>query len=383
MKAQHILAMALLLGAVACNKEPAFETIPKEASGETGILSIILAGDDVGTKALTAYTEAIDYETKVNSVQLLIFNGDGDLVKDARFTSSFTSMQTSIPTGTYTVWAIVNDYLEYVYNEWEIYDEFMAYISVLDDNSISGKSFVMSGSASCTVKANTTSSCPISVKRLVGRVALNSVKFNLPKGYDIYLDYAYLSNVCGKCLYDGNALSSDYYYDMWEFPYWLNYDGYQSLPADPEDDFYIQTSRKKITGASTAQLPALTAFDFGFCEMGVSDTWTRDDDDFSHVLFYGYPNCSTRNPSGPHTYFEDQKTCLVVVADIYSGYGNGGTNYYVIPLDSFEANKTYTIDLTITGFGTDDPNKPVEKGTVNASITVSGWSSGQVIDKTI
>ena len=64
---------------------------------------------------------------------------------------------------------------------------------------------------------------------------------------------------------------------------------------------------------------------------------------------------------------------------------SGKKYYYPVVLDNatLERNKTYTVGLTITGLGSEDPNKPVEKGTISASITVSGWTAGAVYDETI
>jgi hypothetical protein len=71
---------------------------------------------------------------------------------------------------------------------------------------------------------------------------------------------------------------------------------------------------------------------------------------------------------------------LTVVATV-----DGKIQYYPVVLDSavLERNKTYTVGLTITGPGSDDPNKPVEKGSVNITLTVAGWVAGATYDETI
>lgn len=373
----------MLVPLAGCNKESTFEQTPQTGPVETGTISIELCGDDIEqTKALSAYTETREYEAKINSVQLLIFNQSGDIVKDARFTSTFTAMQATVPVGTYDVYAIVNRNLEDVYHV----DEFSSidgYLSCLSDNSVTGKNFVMSGQTKCTVNANTTSSCSISVKRLVGRVALSEINIATPSGYTVDIMYAFLSNVSGESYIDGTPISGSVYEDEYKAPTWYNYDGYDNLSVDAFDDMLIDTDRSIITDAENAQLPELTSYcieAFGY-ENG--NTWARDDGIMSHVLFYGCPNNSNTNPNGKHTRFETQKTCLVVCAEVYTGFGGGGVQYYTVPLDSFEANKTYTISLTITGFGSNDPNKPVQKGNMTASVSVSGWSAGDILEKTI
>jgi len=377
------LSLLLLVPLAGCNKEMLKEANNESVPGETGTLTITLCGDDLQlTKALTAYTESREYESKINSVQLLLFNEGGDVIKDARFTSSFTSMQTTVPVGDYHVCAIINKNLESVYNRDEL-DDFTKFRSRLSDNSISGKSFVMFGNADCTVTSGSPKSCAISVHRIVGRVALHSIKAVIPDGYELYLKSVFLSNVIGEAFMDGYPMEPYYYEEYPEHPVWYNYDGRNKLSVDMNDDFRIIGNGNNIQEASDAQLPDLTSYSLGDYSLASGASWTRSDGVMSHVLLYGSPNAYSDEPNGRHEYYAGQATCLVVCAEVYSGWGNGGTNYYTIPLESFEANKTYTIDLTITGFGSDDPNKPVKKGSMTASVSVSGWSAGDVIEKTI
>ena len=71
---------------------------------------------------------------------------------------------------------------------------------------------------------------------------------------------------------------------------------------------------------------------------------------------------------------------LVVAATV-----SGKQYYYPVVLDdaTLDRNKTYTVGLTITGLGSEDPNQPVVKGSISASITVSGWIAGATYDETI
>ena len=59
--------------------------------------------------------------------------------------------------------------------------------------------------------------------------------------------------------------------------------------------------------------------------------------------------------------------------------------YYPVVLDNavLERNKTYTVGLTITGPGSSDPDKPVDKGSIAVTISVSGWTAGATYDETI
>ena len=64
---------------------------------------------------------------------------------------------------------------------------------------------------------------------------------------------------------------------------------------------------------------------------------------------------------------------------------SGTLYYYPVVLDSgvIARNTAHTVALTITGLGSDDPNKPVEKGGLNVSVSVAGWEAGAVYEETI
>ena len=76
------LAAASLVGIAACNKTDSVQSpVLPEQQGE-GQITFSLApsdGDVPMTRAVTAYTTAQTYESKVNKVQILIFSADGKL----------------------------------------------------------------------------------------------------------------------------------------------------------------------------------------------------------------------------------------------------------------------------------------------------------------
>ena len=95
-------------------------------------------------------------------------------------------------------------------------------------------------------------------------------------------------------------------------------------------------------------------------------------------LFYPYQNLTANDANGWSSTFSARKTRLVVAATI------GGTKYYYpVVIDTPARNTAYTVELTITGLGSTDPDKPVVKGSINASVTVQGWSAGAVYEETI
>ena len=95
-------------------------------------------------------------------------------------------------------------------------------------------------------------------------------------------------------------------------------------------------------------------------------------------LLYCYPNSTSTDAEGWSSSFTARKTRLVVTATI-----SGTKYYYPIVIDALTRNTAYTVELTITGLGSTDPDKPVVKGSINASVTVQGWSAGAVYEETI
>ena len=218
--------------------------------------------------------------------------------------------------------------------------------------------FVMAGSTSCNVTTTGTVPCNISVSRLVSRIALVQIANALPPVYGaLTIERIFLANVVGNQNYAGNASPST----------WYNKDG--------RADESTRNAAHIIDGSTyKASCEALTY---------LKSTQTVNNGasyNPSALLFYTYPNSSTTAPAGFASTFAAKRSVLTVVATV-----DGKIQYYPVVLDSavLERNKTYTVGLTITGPGSDDPNKPVEKGSVNITLTVAGWVAGATYDETI
>ena len=99
----------------------------------------------------------------------------------------------------------------------------------------------------------------------------------------------------------------------------------------------------------------------------------------NYYLFRDGANSSTVAPDGFANPFTAKQTVLTVVATV-----DNKIQYYPVVLNSALArNTSYTVGLTITGLGSDDPDKPVTKGSIAVTITVDGWTAGAVYDETI
>ena len=356
MKTKFISIIAACAALAACNKEPLDVTPKVEPQGEGTITFSIDAEQAPVTKAVSAYTTAQTYESQVNKVQVFVFGADG-AINFYQDLGNKTSGSISTTAGAKTVWAVVNGPNLSSIGTLSALQATAVDLSANSTTASTG--FVMAGSASVTVTAGASANCGITVSRLVSRVALQSIVNKLPASYGaITIDRVFLSNVVGNQNMAGSAAAAT----------WSNKDG--------RADESTRNAAHIIDGSTyKASCEALTY-------KGVSQSIANGS---SHTpstpyLFYSFPNSSTTAPNGFQATFAAKRSVLTVVATIAST-----KYYYPVVLDdaTLDRNKTYTVGLTITGLGSDDPDKPVSKGSISASITVSGWTAGANYDETI
>lgn len=344
------------VAAMACSCDKNTDCLPcqeNQENQEMATLNVSLGFDEEPqTRAVTAYTTAQDYEKAVNSVQILVFDASGkiNMYKDAG--TAVSDIQLSTTAGQKTVWAVVNGPdLSAV----ATLSALQAKAVDLADNSLTKtEGFVMAGSASCTVSA-TGGTAAVTVSRLVSRVALQKVTNSLPSGYGaLKIDNVTLINVVGNQNLAGNAAISTWYNKMGRK------DG--GAQADIIDGSTNKASCPSLTFAA----PAATV------NNGASHA-----PETPH-LFYCYPNATSADANGWVSSFTARKTRLVVAATI-----SGTKYYYPVTINTPERNKAYTVELTITGLGSTDPDQPVSKGAITASVTVQGWQTGTTYEETI
>ena len=345
------------VAAMACSCDKNADCLPcqeNQENQETATLNVSLGFDEEPqTRAVTAYTTAQDYEKAVNSVQILVFDASGkiNMYKDAG--TAVSDIQLSTTAGQKTVWAVVNGPdLSAV----ATLSALQAKAVDLADNSLTKtEGFVMAGSTSCTVSA-TGGTAAVTVSRLVSRVALQKVTNSLPSGYGaLKIDNVTLINVVGNQNLAGNASISTWYNKMGRK------DG--------------ATAATQIIDGSTnaASCPTLT-----FAAPGASVANGAAHAPSTPHLFYCFPNSTSTDKTGFESTFTARKTRLVVAATI-----NSTKYYYPVVINTPERNKAYTVELTITGLGSTDPDQPVSKGAITAAVTVQGWQSGATYEETI
>ncbi len=343
------IAAFAALSMISCNKNE----IQVQKPQQMGTIHLNVVDESVPTKAVTAYTTSQDFEKAVKNVQVFVFGENGG-INIYRNIGTSTSTSISTTAGTKNVWAVVNGPdLSAIKTLSDLKSKTIG----LGDNSKSN-GFLMAGSSSCTV-ASSEVSCSVTVSRIVSRVALKKVTNSLPSSLgNLQIKNIYLSNVVGNQNLEGTAAAS----------VWYNKEGRADESTRNETHIIDGVTYK-------ASCPDLT-----FNAAAVSIANGQSHSPAVPYLFYGFPNSSTTKPDGFKATFAAQRTVLVVTASI-----DGKTQYYPVFLDkaTLDRNKTYTVELTITGPGSSDPNKEVEKGAASVSISVAEWTEGANYEETI
>ena len=341
------------VAAMACSCDKNSDSGPCQDGEAMAILNVSLDFEDEPQTRATSYVTAQTYETKVNDVQVLVFDSTGALNAYVDADTKTSGITISTTAGSKTVWAVVNGP-----NLSSITTMSALQSTAVDlgaNSTTETVGFVMAGSTTCTVGSSATTAS-ISVKRLVARVALQKISNSLPASYGaLTVNNVTLINVAGNQNLAGTASVSTWYNKMGRK------DGATATGQIIDGSTYVAshpTLTFKSVGSSVANGGSLTPT--------------------TPYLFYTYPNSTTTDATGWASSFTARKTRLVVAATI------GGTKYYYpVVIDTPARNTAYTVELTITGPGSTDPDKPVVKGSINASVTVQGWSAGAVYEETI
>ena len=351
-KTISILAMA---AAVLCSCDKNADCVPCEDQQETGTLAVSLLFDEgAQTKAVTSFTTSQTYEKQVNKVQIFVFDESGkiNIYKDAGTTQSNIPISTT--TGKKTIWAVVNGPdLSEVASLAELED---TAIDLAANSTTAATGFVMAGSTSCTVSASA-ATANISVSRLVARVALQKVTNQLPDGYGaLTIDNVVLTNVAGNQNIAGDATPATWYNKM------------------GRKDGATESSQIIDGDTNKASCEALT-----FKSVKQEVAHGSNLNITTPYLFYSFPNSNTAGSTGWVNPFTARASRLVVTATI-----DGVKYYYPVTLSKkLERNKAYTVEITITGLGSTDPDKPIEKGGLTAAITVLDWVDGGSYEETL
>ena len=341
------------IAAMACSCDKNSDCEPCQEAQTKATLNVSLDFEDEPQTRATSYVTAQTYETKVNDVQVLVFDSTGALNAYVDADTKTSGISISTTAGSKTVWAVVNGPNLSSITTLSALQSTAVDLGANSTTETTG--FVMAGSTTCTV-GSSAATASVAVKRLVARVALQKINNSLPASYGaLTVNNVTLINVVGNQNLAGSASISTWYNKM----------------GRKKD----ATATGQIIDGSTyvAEIPTLT-----FKSVGTSVANGGSLTPTTPYLFYCYPNSTSTDATGWSSSFTARKTRLVVAATI------GGTKYYYpVVIDTPARNTAYTVELTITGLGSTDPDKPVQKGSITASVTVEGWASGAVYNETI
>lgn len=324
-----LMILASIASAVmGCNKTSELDMVPAGGNGQKIAVTV---GVGASTKATGVTSNAATSESKVNTLQVFVFQSSG--ARDGYGSSAGSKSATvECTAGTRDVYALVNcpDFSSVVSKS-----ELLEKVSLLSNNNLS--SFEMIGCLEDqTLSAS--GSLSLEVKRLAGRVVINKITRAFTGAYadvDFAIDAIYAINVAGDACYDLSASDSPVFFN---------------------EEKFVSSSVDALT-ADVLSSPATVA------NNGSYET--------AHY-FYGYPNDNST-----------KQMRLVIEATM-----DGVKTYYPIDIkDSegkFNANQSYEISsVTITRRGSDDPDAPVVSGTMTFEISVKNWDVVAMGDITI
>lgn len=354
-----ILSVAgLLLSTASCNKLPG-----GDADLGPGTLRV-----DWGEQETKGNTSTLAGESAINSLVIYVFDHNGRLDIAHNCTSaeiSGKSASITVKSGTKTVFALANLTGTSLTNAnaAKTLAELKAVSFTLGANTTSGL-VMWAEKANVTISGGGNAPCALSMARYVSKIALKSVTNSLPGPYGaVKLKQAFLCNVTSNALVQGTPSDLG----------WVN----QQATSD-----HAAANHVIGTGSYKASFEALTFKDLGNANLAAGGTVNYSTSDANGRYFYAFPNSVTTLPGGYTSTFTPTCTVLMLVVTISSV-----DYYYPIPLSSkLYANTDNTVAVTLTALGNtlaDDPFKKIEKGTLNATITVSDWANGSTYVESI
>lgn len=314
------VAVALLAG-----------TSCSETEKETAVINdgkvVLTVNLDSGISMTTRAALNTEGETKINNVQIFVFNKEGGRLDSYYNGSESQQVKIRCTTGKKRVFSIIN---APSLSSCTDTTTLLAQTTSLSDNSLAG--FVMTGQASATLPAQ--SPVNLSVSRITSRVCIKNISVNFTsegyKNLEFRINSIYMINVAGNTDYGVTA----------EPTQWYNKSGHYDSGMDA---LLYKSINSSLTSSSPLQ---------------------------NEEYFYVYPN-PTASDNSDET-FSPRFTRLVVEATL------GGTIYYYpISLPNLERNKTYTVSsLKITRPGSDNPDKEITSAECPFNIVVEDWIPG-------
>ena len=336
---------------------------------ETGILSVVISDAD-GVVTRASEVKELSYEKAVNTLQIFIFEGE-TLFRREKVDSGIGSLPWSksygsLKTGSYKVYVVANaPDLDQIDTERGLNEQLIR----LSDCSLDGsRGFVMAGRATAVIGGGAMVTASVPLTRFAARVRLASVENQVPA------TYAQGGAVTVKSVFLINALGTWNLAGSGSPVGWVNLGGRAAgRSASSYRGDYIASQEQVHPAAFLQQV-------FRMDGSIVANGGTKK---YADCCLYSFPNLvQTDHTGSTATEAEGAMTRLVVLATV-----NGADWWYPVTLfkdgSGIERNTSYDVRLTIRATGSTDPNEPVGKGSLSASVSVSPWIPGAEYAETI
>lgn len=394
-----LLCSALLAGVASCNKNN--ETQVSDLPQDSGLLAIIVAAQDGLSQTKANASEVADrkIETRINTIQIFVFNEDGSKKETEKYIDNLSSENSSVVTltsliGAKRIWAVVNAPRMYLNTESEL----LTKASNLGDcnSTATGGGLTMVGAAAPTNPENTvpivagsvdigkyTVSDPTSVTtitipvyRLAARISLEKLTVDFRgtnlEGHSFTVKDIYLKNVVNSCYFNGASpvLADD-------TNFWSNrIKGYSD-----NNNWMVDKEGKDIKN-----LVSDTSLSIA-CDVSSNG----GSGNAMGKYYYVYPNNITTDVRSA-SWTAPRRTRLVIHAVVNGSRVQNKDTYYVFSIGDEDSivsgqtaadfrnviygNHTYTIsNISITMLGKDNDNDDSvpESGKATITVNVEGW----------
>ena len=371
-----------ILALAACNEVGAADEA-KDAASKL----VINVNAGLGTKATT---DVLAGEEAIRDIQIYIFRqSDNSLYRKIDTVFSTTQSRSAVRLEEYInadeeyyVAALVNGYAanpQCVYNNILSPRELRQQVVRLA-SSVPGTFFTMYGetdglsgsSRPVRVEVGKTANVNVTVTRFVSRVRLLTVKNQLPEAYGkLDVEKVFVINACSRWNIGGDGTV------VGQFNWSGSGNVSQRIIASANDAVYAEDNTTYAYGVHTYR-EQKTEIQNGVTHefmSGGERSWP----------FYVFPN-ATADDSGSDSFRGSigmgMQACTRLV--VYASFQKGGETvryYYPVSIPAMERNRSYDVNLLITGFGSEHPNKEPEKGAMSVSLSVKDWEEGKVIDQ--
>ena len=328
-KLMSVILMMLLCG---CVKVGTSGQMPEETANVCGGLSVSVKYETVAVKSLAGYEMPTSDESAVHRLDVLVFNAVTKVLeRSASLSSMPVSVDFELPVGEKLVYAVANGP---DLSSVQSLEQMLVLKEDLSARSYPGDGFVMLGYEVCVVAEGIVSKPSISVKRLVSRVELRSLKCNLPKQY---------GSMTVESVFLGSAHSVQSLSGVASVP--VNNGGHAG--TDPMQPIGLDG----VVGSCPAYMYREPGIVVKVGETAAQPVYMYCQPDSGKVL-----------------------TCLYILAAI-----GEDRYYYRVPLDKgLSANATCVVDAVITNLGAlDPPGEHMHKGEIQAVVKVMDWLTGE------